>query len=533
MNPSRYPDGHPRRKQILLVLCLSLLIVVIDNTILNTALPTLAEVLHASTVDLQWITDSYTLVFGALLIVAGSLGDRFGRREALIGGLIVFAGGSTMAALSSSSEMLIAARAVMGIGGAFVMPATLSILAAVFPVRERAAAIGAWSAVAGIGIVIGPTLGGLLLDHFAWGAVFWINVPLVAVALIAITTVIPSMAGQKSGTRLDWIGAAFSAAALLAIIDAVIEGPERGWTSALTVAEVAAGLALLAAFVLWELRVTNPLIDVRVFKHRAFSAASSAVALTFFALFGALFALTQYLQLVVGYSPLGAGVRALPFAGAVLVTAPLSSLLVARLGIRAVIPVGLTLMSTGLFLLTQVDASTGYGYLAIAVSIMGAGMGLTIAPAGESIMTVLPPSQVGVGSAVNDTVQEVGGSLGVAVVGSYVSASYRNSIDSSSLPAAVRAPARESIGAADAVARHAGDLSGQVLTVSHDAFISAMTGGYLIAAIGAAVGAVVTVAFLPSRSAARRVLAAQEADQANGPADVLDGQLDQLAAAVQ
>src|ERR1700712_1893008 len=215
MPPSRYPDGHPRRKQILLVLCLSLLIVVIDNTILNTALPTLAEVLHASTVDLQWITDSYTLVFGALLIVAGSLGDRFGRRGALTGGLIVFAAGSIMAALSSSSEMLIASRAVMGLGGAFVMPATLSILAAVFPVRERAAAIGAWSAVSGIGIVIGPTLGGFLLDHFAWGAVFWVNVPLAAIAIMLILVVIPSLGGSRNGTRLDWLGAALSALSMV------------------------------------------------------------------------------------------------------------------------------------------------------------------------------------------------------------------------------------------------------------------------------------------------------------------------------
>src|SRR5579875_2299854 len=215
-------EAHPRRRQILAVLCLSLLIVVIDNTILNTALPTLAEKLSATTTDLQWITDSYTLVFGALLIVAGSLGDRYGRRGALLLGLVVFALGSALAATSGSAGALIAARGVMGLGGAFVMPATLSILTAVFPARERAAAIGAWSAVAGLGIVVGPTLGGFLLEHFAWGAVFWINVPLVAVALLAVGLVVPGLPGRREAGRLDLGGAAVSALAMLAIIDAVI-----------------------------------------------------------------------------------------------------------------------------------------------------------------------------------------------------------------------------------------------------------------------------------------------------------------------
>jgi EmrB/QacA subfamily drug resistance transporter len=500
MTASNFPEGHPRRRQILLVLCLSLLVVVIDNTILNTALPTLATVLHASTTDLQWITDAYTLVFAALLIVAGSLGDRFGRRGALVAGLVVFASGSCAAAMSSTAGALIASRAVMGVGGAFVMPATLSILAAVFPVRERAAAIGAWSAVAGIGIVIGPTMGGFLLDHFAWGSVFWVNVPLVALALVLVLTGIPSMPGQRIGARLDVVGAVISALAMLAVIDAVIEGPERGWLSSTTIVEALAGLLLVAAFIRWELRVAAPLIDVRVFTHRAFSVAASAVALTFFALFGSLFALTQYLQLVAGYTPFGAGVRALPFAAAVLVTAPVSSLLVHRLGIRGVIPVGLALMGSGLLLLAQIDLSTHYGYIALAVATMGAGMGLTVAPAGESIMTVLPSHQVGVGSAVNDTVQQLGGSLGVAVIGSVVSASYRHSLDSSGLPAVLREPARESIGAADAVARQAGAFGGQVLSAGHGAFVSAMTGGFAVAGVAALAGAAAAAALLPRRS---------------------------------
>ncbi len=496
---SMYPEGHPRRRQILGVLCLSLLVVVIDNTILNTALPTLAEALRASTTDLQWITDAYTLVFAALLILAGSLGDGYGRRRALIFGLAVFALGSTAAALSGSASELIAARAVMGLGGAFVMPATLSILSAVFPAKERPAAIGAWSAVAGIGIVIGPTLGGFLLDHFSWGAVFWVNVPLVAVALALVLRVIDPMPGQRLSNRLDLAGAVLSCLALLAVVDSVIEGPERGWTSPTTLAEAGAGAVLLASFVIWELRAAHPLLDVRVFTHRAFSAAAVSVGVTFFALFGSLFALTQFLQLVQGYTPFGAGVRALPFAAAVIVMAPLSAVLVKLVGVRAVVPVGLTCMGGGLLLLSGVGVGTGYPHIALAVAIMGAGMGLVVAPAGESIMTVLPSDQAGVGSAVNDTVQELGGSLGVAVIGSLVSGAYRSHLDASSLPAVLLHPARASIGAADAVARLAGPAGRPVAAAAHQAFAEAMATGFVVAAVVALAGAVLAGISLPGR----------------------------------
>lgn len=496
-------QGHERRRAILAVMCLSLLVVVIDNTILNTALPTLARVLHASTSDLQWITDGYTLTFAALLVMAGALGDRFGRRNALLLGLVIFAAGSAWAALSGDSSILIAARALMGVGAAFVMPATLSILTAVFPAKERAGAISAWSAIAGVGIVVGPTLGGLLLAHFYWGSVFWVNVPLVAVAIAAVIVVVPDLRGRReAGTRLDLIGAALSAAAMLAIVDAVIEGPNRGWISATTLGELAAGAVLVAGFIYRELHVRNPLIDVRVFRYRAFSAASSAIGLTFLALFGSLFALTQYLQLVHGYSPLSAGVRALPFAAAILVTAPLSSTLVARLGIRVVVPAGLTAMGGGLLLLTQVTPTTSYSFLAIGVAIMGAGMGLVMAPAGESIMSVLPAEQYGAGSAVNDTVQELGASLGIAVIGSVVASSFRHSLATSGLPAAVVKAAQPSIAQADAVAAHAGRFAPQVLEVAHQSFTTAMTTGFTVAG-AIAVGAAVLVAIALPRRAPR------------------------------
>jgi EmrB/QacA subfamily drug resistance transporter len=494
-------EGHPRRRAILAVLCLSLLVVVIDNTILNTALPTLARALKASTTDLQWITDAYTLTFAALLIVAGALGDRYGRRRALLLGLTVFALGSIGAALSGDASTLIAARAAMGIGAAFVMPATLSLLTAVFPVRERAAAIGAWSAVAGIGIVVGPTLGGFLLAHFYWGSVFWVNVPLVAVAIVAIIAVVPDLPGRgRDGSRLDLLGAVLSALALVAIVDAVIEGPDRGWTSVTTLGELAVGAALFAAFVWRELRAANPLIDVRVFRHRAFSAATAAIGITFFALFGSLFALTQYLQLVHGYSPLSAGLRALPFAAAVMVTAPLSSLIVKRVGARVVIPAGLAGMGGGLLLLTGATPNSPYSYLAIGVAIMGAGMGLVMAPAGESLMSVLPPAQAGVGSAVNDTVQELGGSLGVAIIGSLVSSAFRHGLDTSGLPSGLITAARPSIAQADAVAAQAGPLGPRLLEAAQHSFTTAMTNGFTVAGIAALTGAVLIAIALPRRT---------------------------------
>jgi EmrB/QacA subfamily drug resistance transporter len=493
--------GHPRRRQILGVLCLALLIVVIDNTILNTALPTLARRLHAGTTDLQWIVDAYTLTFAALLVFAGALGDRFGRRGALLTGLTIFGLGSTAAGLSSSAAELIAFRAVMGIGAAFVMPATLSIINTVFPPKERAQAIAAWSAVAGVAVVLGPTLGGLLLDHLSWSFVFFVNVPLVALALVAVTTVIPSLPGAEQRGRLDLPGAVLSGLTMLAGVDAVIEAPNQGWTSARTLGQLTLAVVLLGAFVIRELRAAHPLIDVRVFTRPAFSAATAAVGVTFLALFGSLFALTQYLQLVHGYSPLGAGLRALPFGFAVMVTAPTSSLMVKRFGVRVVIPAGLLAMAGGLFVLTSATATTGLLHLSIGVALMGAGMGLVLAPAGESMMSVLPVEQSGVGSAVNDTIQEFGGSLGVAVIGSIVSAAYRTHMHAAHLSVAVLHHASSSIGAAYVTAAHVPHLSGPILTAAHNAFTSAMTTGFTVAGGVAAIAALGLSFALPRRTA--------------------------------
>src|ERR1700744_2400834 len=478
---ARWPTGHPRRRQILLVLCLSLLIVVIDNTILNTALPTLARVLHAGTSSLQWITDAYTLCFAGLLIPAGALGDRYGRRRSPVGGLAVFALGSTLAAFASGSGVLIAARVVMGLGAAFVMPATLSILNAVFPPKERPQAIAAWSAVPGAGVLIGPTLGGLLLSHFWWGSVFLINVPLAALALSGVLLTVPETA-QPSRQRFDLLGVALVAGSLFALVDAIIEAPDRGWTGPGPRAEGRGGLAALAVFVWWELRTRNPLIDLRVFRSRAFSAAAGSVTVIFFALFGGLFVLTQYLQLVHGYSPLSAGIRALPFAVATAAVSPLSAVLAKRFGTHRIIPAGMVLMGAGLLDFSTAGVHTSYPALAVAVAIMGAGMGLVMAPASNTIMTTVPAHQAGAGSAINDTIREVGGALGIAIIGSLAENLYRSKLGTA-LAAAPRPDpvsplATSSVAAADVAGKHLGGAAGAQLTAAaHTAFTAAMATG--------------------------------------------------------
>ena len=508
---ARWPGGHPRRRRILLVLCLSLLIVVIDNTILNTALPTLARVLHAETSSLQWITDAYTLCFAALLIPAGALGDRFGRRRSLIAGLTVFALGSAAAAFAAGTGELIGARVVMGLGATFVTPATLSILNAVFPPKERAQAIAAWSAVAGAAIVIGPTLGGLLLSHFWWGSVFLINLPLAAVALAGVVLIVPETA-DPARSRFDIPGVVLVAGALFAIVDAIIEAPGRGWTGPVTLGLGGAGVAALAAFVWWELRISDPLIDLRVFTSRAFSAAAGAVTVIFFALFGSLFLLTQFLQLVQGYSPLAAGVRALPFALAMAAASPVSPLLAERFGTRVIMPGGMALMGLGLADLSTAGVHTAYPLIAVAVAIMGAGMGLVMAPASNTIMTTVPAHQAGAGSAINDTIREVGGALGIAIVGSLSAAVYQSRLGSAlataHVPGAVTHAATGSVAAADLTGARLGGVPGsELISAAHSAFVTSMALGIRVAAGVALVSAVAAVfAFAPRRP--RRVGAA-------------------------
>jgi len=426
----------------------------------------------------------------------------------------VFAAGSAAAAFASGTGVLIGARVVMGLGATFVMPATLSILNAVFPPKERPQAIAAWSAVAGAAVVIGPTLGGLLLDHFWWGSVFLINVPLVALALAGVFLTVPETA-EPGGSRFDIPGVLLVAGALFAIVDAIIEAPDRGWTAPLTLGLAAAGVAALAAFVRRELRIANPLIDLRVFTSRAFSAAAGAVTVIFFALFGSLFVLTQYLQLVQGYSPLSAGLRALPFALAMAAVSPVSPLIAARLGTRVIMPAGMALMGLGLLDLSTAGVHTPYPPIAVAVAIMGAGMGLVMAPASTAIMNTVPAHQAGAGSAINDTIREVGGALGVAIIGSLSAAVYRSrlgsALPSAHVPGAISHTATSSVAAADLTGARLGGAAGSdLLTAAHSAFVTSMSAGMRVAAavaLASATGAVIAFAPRRPRAAAEAALA--------------------------
>jgi EmrB/QacA subfamily drug resistance transporter len=483
-------SGARRRWLALSVLCASLLAIVIDNTIVNVALPTLARDLEADVAELQWVVDAYTLVFAGLLLLAGALGDRYGRRRTLLAGLGVFGAASAGAAYAGGADGLIAARAIMGAGAAFIMPATLSLLIGVFTDgRERALAIGLWAATAGLGVALGPVAGGFLLDHFWWGSIFIVNVPLTALALVAGLRLLPE-SRDPVARPIDWTGAGLSGLGLVAFVWAVIEAPSKGWTSAPVLAAGAIAAVALVAFVVWQRRVEEPLLDVRLFENPRFTAASITVTVLFFALFGFLFLSTQYLQFVLGYSPLAAGVRVLPYAGAMIVFAPLSSLLVARLGSKRVVTAGMLLFAAGLAIAATVTTTGGYGRLGIALLFMGAGMGLAGAPATESIMGSLPPERANIGSAVNDTTRELGGALGVAIVGSIMSSLY-----ATGLPDAAPAAARDSLGAAVQV--------GGLADAAREAFVHAMSRASLVVALVAALGAVIAWRFLPARSLGR------------------------------
>jgi EmrB/QacA subfamily drug resistance transporter len=483
-----------RRRLALVVLCLSLLAIVIDNTIVNVALPTLVRDLDADVSELQWVVDAYTLVFAGLLLLAGALGDRYGRRRTLLAGLAVFGAASAAAASAGGVDALIGARAIMGAGAAFIMPATLSLLISVFTdPRERAMAVGIWAATAGLGVALGPVVGGVLLDRYWWGSIFIVNVPL-CVAAIALGRVVVPESRDPHPRRIDWTGVALSGAGLIALVWAVIEAPARGWTSAAVLGAGAFAATVLVAFVAQQWRTAEPLLDPRLFRDPRFSAASATITVLFFALFGFLFLATQYLQFVLGYAPSAAGVRVLPYAGAMILFAPLSARLVLRFGSRRVATTGMLLFSSGLAVAATVTTGTGYGRLAVAFVLMGAGMGLAGAPATESIMGALPPERANVGSAVNDTTRELGGALGVAIVGSIMSSLYASRLSDAlpgGVPAPVAAAARDSLGAAV-------QAGAAVADPAREAFVRAMSQASIVVAVVAALGALVAWRHLPA-----------------------------------
>ncbi|MCU1375211.1 MAG: drug resistance transporter [Actinomycetia bacterium] len=497
--------AHERRWYTLGVLCLSLVLIGLDNTILNVALPTLVRDLSASTSALQWIVDSYVLVFAGLLLTAGALGDKFGRRRALTAGLVVFGLGSLLSAFAGSSTQLIATRALMGMGAAFVMPSTLSILTNSFTdPKERAKAIAIWAGVSGLGIGLGPVAGGWLLEHFWWGSVFLVNIPFIAIALVLGTFVIPE-SRDTDAPRLDMVGAGLSIVGLVSLVWTLIEAPHNGWLGSSTLLGFAVAAVVLVAFAAWESKVANPMLDVSFFTNRRFSAGSAAITLVFFALFGSLFLLTQLLQFVLGYSALEAGVRLLPIAVTLMLVAPNSARLVEWLGTKAVVASGMTLVAAGLFAASRLGVESAYWQVAMSMMIMAGGMALVMAPATESIMGSLPPAKAGVGSAVNDTTREVGGALGVAVLGSIASSGYAHSIgkviDGTAMPASAAHAVKDSLGGALQVAGRIGGQPGAALTdAARHAFVDGMGVTLLIAAGVALLGAVIALAFLPARA---------------------------------
>ncbi|MDQ2648965.1 MAG: MFS transporter, partial [Actinomycetota bacterium] len=424
------PHVHARRWKTLPVLCLSLAMVMIANGSLNVALPALARDLDASPSSLQWMVDAYALVFAGLLFTAGTLGDRFGRKGALQAGLVLFLAASLTATFVDSATGVIACRAVMGIAAAFVMPSTLSILTSIFPPEERGKAIGLWAGIAAGGAALGPVTTGFLLEHFWWGSVFLVNVPIVAMAFVLGARLVPK-SPDRGDEPLDLPGAGLSILAIGALVYAIIEAPLHGWASSDTLLVFAGAAVLLGLFFWRERTAAHPMLDLALFRDPRFSVASAGIAFAFFAMFGTFFLVTQYLQLVLGYRPMTAGLTMLPVSLTMTILAPQAPRLVARFGAARVVGYGLGLTSLGLVMFSTLGTSSPVSLVYVAYIPMMIGMSVSMSPLTTLIMSSVPPARAGIGSAMNDTTRELGGALGVAVLGSLLTTGYGSSISSS------------------------------------------------------------------------------------------------------
>lgn len=507
-----------RKGWVLATVCAAVLAINLDTTIVNVALPSISRELSAGTRQLQWVVDGYNLAFAGLVLAAGSLSDRFGRRPALITGLVGFAAASAVGALVSSAGALVVARFAMGAFAALIFPTTLSIISNTFRERrERAAALGIWGAVVGLGVAAGPVTGGVLLEHFYWGSVFWALVPLALLTAAAAYVLVPE-SRDPGVPPLDLPGLGLSVAMLATLTYTIIEAPAHGWRSPETLGGFALAALLLTGFVLRERRTTHPMLDVSLFRDRRFSAASGAVTVTFFALFGFIFLVTQYFQFVRGYGALSTGARILPVALSIALASVVGAALAPRIGTKVVVTSGLVLFGAAFLWISTTAVDTSYvSAIVPQMVMMGLGIGLISTPATESILLVLPPARAGVGSAVNDATRELGGTLGVAVVGSVFSSVYGSHLASGAfgaLPGAVLGRAQDSVGVAQLVAGR----DPRLVSAFHDSFMSAMSTACVVVGLLCLAGAVAAAMLLPGRLPTPTAEVAEDAE----PVTVLD-----------
>ena len=492
---------YARRWWTLGVLCLSLVLIGLDNTVLNVALPTIQRTFAATAAELQWMVDAYVLVFAGLLLTMGALGDRFGRARALQLGLVIFGVSSLMAPLATEMEHLIAVRVAMGVGGALIMPSTLSVIANVFPPRERAKAITVWAGVSGLGVGLGPLVGGLLIENFEWSSVFLLNVPIVMVGLVLGLVLVPE-SRDPSGARLDLPGAVLSIGAVSALVYGIIEAPSAGWTAPEILASFAVAIVLGIAFAWRETHTSEPMLELSLFRNPRFTAGAGAIALTFFAMFGVIFGLTQFLQFVLGKSALEAGTLMITLALGIPVGARISLKAVEHAGTNRVMAGGLVLVAAVLLTFTQWTPATEPWVVSVTLFFLAIGMANVMAPGTGAVMAAVPEAKAGVGSAMNDLFRQLGGALGVAVIGSAINTVYRDQVAAavSGLPAPASAAAGDSVGAAVAIAAQVGGAAGDALAgVARSGFVDALG----VAAIVAAIVALGTAAFVARAMPAR------------------------------
>ena len=493
------PGVHARRWWTLAVLCLSLLIVFVGNSSLNVAIPTLSRELDATNSQLQWVIAAYSLVFAGLLFSSGAIGDRYGRKGALQAGLVIYLCACTAATMSDSMWQLIACRAAMGVGAAFIMPSTLSILVNVFSPEERTKAIAIWASVTGAAGAIGPVASGWMLGHFWYGSVFLVNVPILALALVAGWYLVPRSKDPQQG-RLDPIGAILSVIGVVAVVYALIEAPEYGWLSSRTLVAFGIGLFVLAVFVWWELRTDEPMLDMAFFRVPSFSVGTAGMILVFMAMYGVMFLMTQYFQLVLDYSPLGASLRLLPMAPIMIVVAPLTPRLSARFGANRTVAAGMCFVGVGMLLFRGLDQGTSYWRVLLSLLPLVTGIALAMSPMTAAIMSAVPPRRAGVGSAMNDASRELGAALGIAIMGSIAASRYTVHVDrvTRTLPAATQEAARTSLAdaldAAEALPGRAGDLLHEG---AQQAFLSGTHLAVTIGAMLAFAAAIIVLRYLP------------------------------------